>query len=71
MFDSTPGATIHYTTDGTDPTADSPIYAPFNSKKRKPTGITITGNGQHTVKAIAVAPGYAQSAITTAKYTIR
>ena len=70
MFDGTAGATIYYTTDGSDPTTLSSVY-PTPTGKKKFKGITITGNGQHTVKAMAVAPGLAQSPITTAKYTIR
>lgn len=53
----TAGATIHYTTDGSDPTTESPVYsAPFEVS-------TTT-----TVKAIAVKDG-AQSEVTTANFT--
>ncbi|MGA9670615.1 MAG: chitobiase/beta-hexosaminidase C-terminal domain-containing protein [Terracidiphilus sp.] len=59
ITDDTPGAVIHYTTDGTTPTAASSIYSG-----------AITVSGTETVKAIAVAPGYYQSATTTAIYTL-
>ena len=55
---STDGAEIHYTTDGTDPTADSSRYtAPF----------TITNNA--VVKAIAVKEGFKNSEISYAAFT--
>lgn len=54
------GASIFYTTDGTDPTADSSRYtAPF----------TITNNA--VVKAIAVKDGCYNSEIATAEFTKR
>jgi endoglucanase Acf2 len=54
-----PGATIHYTTDGSTPTASSPTYtAPFN--------VTATT----TVKAIAVEAGLTNSPIMSETYTI-
>ena len=60
ITDSTPRSTIYYSTGGPPPTTDYPKY----------TGpITISGN--LTIKAMAVAPGYAQSAVATAVYTIK
>ncbi|BDG07209.1 OmpA family protein [Anaeromyxobacter paludicola] len=56
---ATPGAVIHYTTDGSAPTADSPVY----------TG-PITVSKDTTVRAIAIAPGAPPSAESTAAYTI-
>ena len=57
LADATPGAAIHYTLDGTNPTAASPLY----------TGpITITANA--TLKAIGTATGYRDSEIMTALY---
>lgn len=53
------GATIHYTTDGSEPTESSPTYsAPFSAT-----------NGM-TYKAIAMKTGYTPSDITTEKYMI-
>jgi hypothetical protein len=60
MTDLTAGATIYYTTDGSTPTTSS----------TKVTG-SITIASSETVKAIAVAPGYANSPIAVAKYTIK
>lgn len=52
------GATIYYTTDGTDPTTTSALYsAPFEITETK------------TVKAIAVADGEAPSLVTSKKCT--
>ena len=69
MLSATPGATIYYTLDGTDPTTASAVY-PTNRRRRN-TGIPITGRGLHTVKAMAVAPGFNNSAISSATFTIR
>lgn len=61
ISDATPGATIYYTTNGNTPTASSPVY----------TGQAIPVTITTTVKAIAVgAPGYANSAVATAVYTL-
>ena len=56
---STEGATIHYTTDGAEPTTNSSVY---NS--------AITVSQTTTIKAIAVAEGYNNSAVASATYTI-
>ena len=54
---TTPGAVIHYTTDGTTPTGASPAYtAPF----------TLTSSA--TVQAIATKAGYANSIIASAGF---
>lgn len=58
---TTEGASIHYTTDGTDPTSSSTTYDPSN----KPT---ITSN--ITIKAIGVKDGLNNSEIASASYTI-
>lgn len=56
---TTPNATIHYTMDGSDPTTASPVYsAPF----------IVHYTTQ--VRALAVAPGFAPSAIGNALYTV-
>lgn len=56
---ATDGATIHYTTDGIAPTADSPTYTD-----------PITINSTTTVKAIGVKEDYADSAVATGNYTV-
>jgi hypothetical protein len=60
IADATRGAAIYYTTDGTTPTTASKVYS-------APISVTTTGT---VLKAIAIAPGYPQSAIATATYTI-
>ena len=56
----TDGATIYYTTDGTEPTTASAKY----------TG-AITVNSAMTIKAIAVKDGYTDSEVASASYTIK
>jgi subtilase family serine protease len=57
--DSTPGAAIYYTTNGTTPTTSSMPY----------TG-PITVSATETIEAIATASGYSQSPVASATYTI-
>ena len=59
ISDSTNGAVIYYTTDGSAPTTASTKYS-------TPIGISSAG----TINAIATASGYTQSAVGTAAYTI-
>lgn len=59
ITDTTPGATIYYTTDGTTPTAASTKYT-------APLAVTHT----QTIKALAVASGYTDSSVASATYTI-
>jgi hypothetical protein len=56
---ATAEAIIHYTVDGTDPTAESPVY-----NEAIAVGQTMT------IKAIAMKEGMANSAIASATYTI-
>ena len=58
LSDTTTGAVIHCTTDGSTPTASSPVCT------------TLTLNTTTTIKAIAVATGYNNSAVATGTYTI-
>jgi hypothetical protein len=70
ITDSTPGATIYYTTDGSDPTTASPIFPNPTGKKKKVKRVTITGVGSHTVKAMTAAQGFNNSPIVSATFTI-
>jgi Legume lectin domain/Chitobiase/beta-hexosaminidase C-terminal domain len=60
ISDSSSGATIYYTTNGTTPTTSSTKYA----------GTAISVSSTETIKAMAVATGYTNSAVATAAYTI-
>jgi hypothetical protein len=55
-----PYATIHYTLDGSNPSATSPVYS----------GPVTISSGYVVVKAIATFSGYPPTAITEAAYTI-
>jgi hypothetical protein len=59
LASATSGATIYYTTNGTTPTTSSTKYS-------KAISVTTT----ETIKAIAAAPGYATSGVSSAMYTI-
>ena len=59
ISDDTPGAAIHYTTDGTTPTLHSRLYT---------SAIEVAMS--QTIKAIAIAPGYSTSSPGSASYTI-
>jgi glucosylceramidase len=59
LSDSTAGAAIYYTTDGSTPTASSTKYA-------APISVPV----DTTIEAIAIAPGYSQSAAATGAYLI-
>ena len=56
---ATEGATIYYTTDGSDPTAESEVYTE-----------AIHVDTDVTIKAIAILEGYENSAIATVNYVI-
>ncbi|UYZ21811.1 chitobiase/beta-hexosaminidase C-terminal domain-containing protein [Mesobacillus jeotgali] len=56
----TEGATIHYTTDGSEPTASSPVYS-----------APITVNADMTIKALAVKEGLTSSKVYTYDYIIQ
>jgi hypothetical protein len=62
LSSATSGATIYYTTDGTVPTTSSPL----NST----TPVVLTIDTTTTIKAIAVAPGMANSTISSGSYDI-
>ena len=63
MSSTIAGATIHYTSDGSTPTAASPVY----------TGPIVLAPSQTTAEefqAIVVASGYLQSTLTTSSFVI-
>jgi hypothetical protein len=59
ISDTTTGATIYYTTDGSTPTSSSKVYSG-----------ALTLNATETLKAIAIAIGYSPSAVATSAYTV-
>jgi len=59
ISDTTPSATIYYSTDGSIPTASSTVYSG-----------PLTVMASETIKAIAIAAGSPQSAIAVATYTL-
>ena len=60
MTDSTPGAILYYTTDGSAPSTSSAIYS-------QPLSIAASS----TVKAVAYSPGPTASAVASATYSIQ
>jgi hypothetical protein len=60
ISDTTPGAAIHYTTNGSTPTASSPVFT-----------VPISISSTTTLKAIATASGYNNSAVASTTYTIK
>ena len=65
------GNTIYYTTDGTTPTTHSTAFTNNNGCYGCLGAGPITVSETETIKAIAVAAGYTDSAVATATYTIR
>jgi N-acetylneuraminic acid mutarotase len=59
ISDATPGALVYYTTDGTTPTNSSAQYAS-----------AITVSATETVQAVAVAPQFLASTVSSAAYVI-
>jgi hypothetical protein len=64
------GNTIYYTTDGSTPTTNSTAFTNNNGCYGCLGAGPITVSKTETIKAIAVAAGYADSAVATATYTI-
>ena len=60
LSDSTPGATIYYTTNGSAPNTSSSVY------NNSPISVSATTN----LQAIAVASSYGNSAVTSGTYVI-
>lgn len=61
LADTTTGAVIHYTLNGSTPTANSAVFTP---------GTPIAVTSTTTINAIAVAAGYSNSADAAGTYTI-
>lgn len=64
----TDGATIHYTTDGTDPAENCSVYTP--EKPIYIDGILSDGQEEVTIKAYAVCEGMKESSVSTITYKL-
>jgi Legume lectin domain/Bacterial lectin/Chitobiase/beta-hexosaminidase C-terminal domain len=60
ITDSTPGASIYYTTDGSTPTTSSANYS-----------VPVTVSSTQTINAIASASGYVQSTVSSETYNLQ
>ncbi|MBV8143608.1 MAG: chitobiase/beta-hexosaminidase C-terminal domain-containing protein, partial [Gammaproteobacteria bacterium] len=60
LADTTAGASIYYTTNGSTPTTSSTLYS----------GTPVPVSSSETIQAIAVASGYANSAVASGAYAI-
>jgi hypothetical protein len=58
----TPGTVVYYTVDGTSPTASSTLCGPY---------CLLTISVSESVQAIAIAPGYANSYVSYASFTVQ
>ena len=60
----TPGATIHYTTDGSDPTTSGTVHSGAS-----PVTVSVPAATSMTIKAYVTASGYSASSVQSAAYT--
>ncbi len=65
LFDATPGATIYFTYDGTDPTTDSVLYTGYID-----VTVEATMSSTTTIRAIAIAEGFSNSEIVSGTYNL-
>jgi glyoxylase-like metal-dependent hydrolase (beta-lactamase superfamily II) len=71
LVTSTPGAEIHYTLDGTQPSSSSPKFDPY-----KLLWVGAVNNGDlglktgYTIRAVALKPAMKDSSVATFQYTI-
>ena len=68
---ATPGATIHYTTDGSTPSAASPVFDPYvlpvlDAVNQGTRGVASS----YTIKALALKDGMEPSEVASFEYTI-
>jgi hypothetical protein len=66
LSDANPGASIYFTEDGSTPTTNSLLYSPYYA----PINTIYGSAAPTTVNAIAVEPGYTNSAVSSATYNI-
>lgn len=71
LFSATPAATIHYTTDGSVPTAASAIFDPYKLPALEAVNVDEKGiTSVYTIKALAMKAGMEASEVATFTYTI-
>jgi hydroxyacylglutathione hydrolase len=68
LLSTTPGAIIHYTTDGSIPTTSSPVFDPY--KLPVCEALETAGTSVYTLRALAVKEGMAESGVARFTHTI-
>jgi glyoxylase-like metal-dependent hydrolase (beta-lactamase superfamily II) len=70
LLSDTPDALIHYTMDGSSPTAESPVFNPYVLPVLEATDDVAGGTTHYEIKSLALKDGLAASEMATFSYSI-